>query len=577
MALTESRTSTDAPPVDVAAPKTLDGLLGSADHKTIGRLWITAGLLFLVASLVIAAVAELETIDLSSFTVVSDADQFTQVWSLGRELLLFGGLLPILVGLAVYLVPLQVGAPAMAFARGVAGSFWAWLLGIGLLVASYILNGGPGGGRADFVVLWVASLGLTIVGLLWAMTIVATTILGARTLGMTLDRVPFTTWSFLVFCLYGLLTLPVVLADLALTYVRVRHGYVPLDARQSLAGITNMFTFAPALFWLAIPALGMAADAIGVHSGRPVRMHKPVLAALGALSVTAYGATYFAFGSVRPVDFNNAVLNLDLAATVLPILAVLALAGDSLRKGTVKITVALVGSLLAGLLLLLAAVTSLLGLFEPVALWLDSQTTVDVNLQKLLILNGTTFPEGLRGLVAGALVVSITAALHHWAAKIWGRRLAEPLGFAAILAGAGGAVLWGLGGVLAGVDDQPALPTATLGGGQNVELFNLIALVGVIAVAAAALITALNAAQSALGRNTAAAGNNTAAAGSNTAAAGGGWSGTTLEWATASPPPIGNFERPPVVTSATPLADDQRAAMATPSGETTGSDAGGEA
>ncbi|MDH4363510.1 MAG: cbb3-type cytochrome c oxidase subunit I [Acidimicrobiia bacterium] len=560
MALTESRTPTDARTAGAPETATLDGLLGSADHKTLGRFWIAGGLTFLLGALVVSAVAGIETIDLGSFTVASDADQFTQIWSLGREVLLFGGLLPILVGLATYLVPLQIGAPAIAFARGAAGAFWAWLIGTVLLVVSYIFNGGPGGGKADFVVLWTVSLGLVILALLWAMVILATTILGARTIGMTLDRTPFASWSFLVFCLYGILTLPLVVADLALTYVRVRHGFVPLDARQTLVGVTNLFTYAPTLFWLAIPALGMAADTIGVHTARPVMLRKPIMAAVGALSVISFGAVYFSFGSVRTVDFNNFMLVLDIAATALPILAVLGLAGESIRRGTPRLNVAFIGSLLGGLLFLLAAVTALLGLFEPVQLWLIDNADTG-NPDKLLILNGTTFHDGLRGIVVGATVLSITGALHHWAPKIWGRTMAEPLGFAAVLAAAGGGVLWGLGGVLAGVDNQPAYPVSSLAGGDNVELYNLIALIGIVAVAAGALLTALSAAQSAVGR--------TSAAGAP------GWSGLTLEWATSSPPSPGNFDQPPVVRSATPLAD---AVPESGSAETTtGTDAGGEA
>jgi len=561
MALTESRTPTEARAAGAPETATLDGLVGSADHKTLGRFWIAGGLLFLLGSLVVSAAAGLEAIDLGGFTVASDADQFAQIWSLGREVLLFGGLLPILVGLATYLAPLQIGAPAIAFARGAAGAFWAWLIGTVLLVVSYIFNGGPGGGRADFVVLWTVSLGLVILALLWAMVIVATTVLGARTVGMTLDRVPFASWSFLVFCLYGILTLPLVVADLVLTYVRVRHGFVPLDARQSLVGVTNLFTYAPTLFWLAIPALGMAADAIGVHTGRPVMLRKPIMAAIGALSVTSYGAVYFSFGSVRPVDFNNFMLVADIAATVVPILAVLGLAGESIRRGTPRMNVAFIGSMLGGLLFLLTAVAALLGLFEPVQLWLIDKADTG-SPDKLLVLNGTAFHDGLRGIAVGATVVAITGALHHWAPKFWGRRMTEALGFGAVLAAAGGGVLWGLGGILAGVDNQPAYPVSSLAGGDNVELYNLIALVGIAAVAAGALLTALNAAQAAVGRNTAAAG-------------GTAWSGLTLEWATSSPPSPGNFDQPPVVRSATPLADavpDSGSAEAT-----TGTDAGGEA
>lgn len=552
MALTETRPETDAPEAAAdTGPMTLDRLVGSADHKTIGRLWIGFGLVFLVGSLGVSLAAAIEAIDLDGYAIVADGDEFTQVWSLGRELLLLGGIVPVLVGLATYVVPLQVGAPAMAFARGAAGALWTWLLGTGLLIAAYALNGGPGGGRSDFVVLWAASLGTMALAIGWALLVLATTILGARTSGMTLERVPQTTWSFLVFALIGLLSLPILIAELVLVYVRVRHGFVPLEARQTLTGVMDPSNLPPALYWVGLPVLGMAVDIIGVHTDRPVRAHRAVMVAIGLSGILAYGADYLGFASVRPLTFDNGLLVVTIAAAVLPILAVLGMAGDSLRSGTPRFTAALVGALLSGLLLLLGAVVSLLGLIEPVALFLDDKTAVSIDLDRLLILNGTTFHDGVRGLVLGAATVGLIAGLHHWATKIWGRRMSEPLGFLTILAAAGGAVIWGLGAVLAGIDDQPAYPASTLGGGDGVEVFNVIAAIGFGVLALGALGAAVNAARAAFGRSR--------PTGSDP------WTGTTLEWATTSPPPFGNFETPPVVRSATPLADPIE-----PSGESTG-------
>lgn len=541
MALTETRPEADAISAGTPAPaKTLDGLIGSSDHKTIGRLWIGGGLFFLVVALAASAVAGFEASDLDGFALSADDSEFTQLWSFGRVMLFFGGLVPILVGLGTYLVPLQIGAPALAFARGASGAFWAWLLGAGLTAAAYVLNGGPGGGRADFIVLWAVALAIMLSAIAWALVVLATTILGARTTGMSLERVPHTTWSFLVFSLIGLLSLPVIIAELALVYVRVRHGIVPLEARGTLTGVMEAVSLPPGLYWLAVPAFGMAADTIGVHTSRPVKAHRPVLVAIGVLGFFSYGADVFGFATVRPLYFNQAIVWLAAASAILPMLAVLGLTSSSLRKGELRIGASLVGALVSGLLFLLAAVVALLGAIEPVALFLHNELELNINLEQLLVLNGTTFHDGVRGIVVGATVVALISALTHWGPKIWGRRLADPLSMLAILSAAGGAVLWGAGGVLAGVDDQPAYPAATLGGGENVEFFNLIAFVGIALVAVGALVLALNVAQAAFSKGR---------TGTDP------WIGATLEWATATPPSIGNFETPPVVRSATPLAD----------------------
>ncbi len=547
MALTETRTAETLPDREASAiaadaPTTLDGIVGSADHKTIGRLWIGAGLLFLVAGLAVTAVVGIEAVDLSGLSIVADADEFTQLWSLGRTVVLFGGIVPILVGIGTFVVPLQVGAPAIAFARGASGAFWTWLMATVLLVVAYILNGGPGGGRVDSVVLWAAALGAMLAAIAWALLTIATTVLGARTTGMTLDRVPPTSWAFFVFSLVGLFSLPIIMVELVLVYVRMQADLISIDARQSLAGVMEASNLPPALYWVAIPALGMAADVIATHTGRPLSAHKAVLGAIGVFGLVAYGADFLGLASVRPLQFTNGLLVATTILAVLPILAVLGLSSESLRRGSLRFTAAMVGALLSGLILLLGAATAILGVFAEIAVLLDRDTSISVDLNSLLILHGTTFHDGVRGLVLGSAVLAVTAGLHHWAPKIWSRRMTDSLGFLSILATAGGAVLWGLGAVLAGVDDQPAYPVSILGGGDSVEFFNTIALVGIVLVAAGAALTALNA----LG----------AAVGATDHDAASAWQGATLEWATDTPVPFGNFATAPIVRSAAPLHDE---------------------
>lgn len=557
MALTETRPETDVLPAgEPSSPATLDGLIGSSDHKTIGRAWIALGLLVLVGGAAVTAVAGFEATSLSGYTVVDDGEMFTQIWSMGRELLLLGGIVPILIGLATYLVPLQIGAPAIAFPRGAAVSFWTWFIGVDLLVIAYILNGGPGGGVEDMVVLWAMALGMILAGLTLAMVIIAATILGARAQGMTMERVPQTTWSFLVFSLIGLFTLPMIIAELVMIYVQARYGFLPLGERDSLTRVLAGLSLAPGIYWPAIPVLGMAVDAIGVHTGQPVKAHRQTMMAVGFLGTMAFGMDFFAMASVRVIDFNHELLIIAIGLAVLPVLGVLGLSGSSIRGGKLRVNPALVGSLVAGLLVLLATVVSLLGLIEPVALFLAEDLDLNVDLDAILVLNGTAFHDGVRGLVLGAVVVGIIAALHHWSSKIWGRRAAQPLGFLAVLAAAGGALLWGAGGVLAGVDDQAAYPVSVLTGGENVTAFNTLAWIGMLLLLGGAVIGLLSVA-----------GPITRSSGRT----GDAWTGATLEWLADSPPSVGNFDAPPVVTSATPVAD--LADDADTDAETTGEEA----
>ncbi len=544
MALTETRPETGAldSTVAAAAPTTIDGVLGTGEHKTIGRVYLGGGVIGLIGALVVGVIAVFMSNNLDNLGA-DQTDMLANLWSLGRDLALFGGLVPIFVGLAIYLVPLQVGAPSLAFARGAAASLWTWMLGTGLLVLAYVLNGGPGGLRKDSVVLWAAALAMMVGALVWAMICISVTVLGARTQGMTLERVPLTTWAFFVFSLVGVLSLPILMGELLLAFLRIRFLHVPIAESASLTTIMDGQYLAPAVYWLGIPVLGMAVDIIGVHSERPAIYHRSIMAAIGVFGILTYGADIVGLASVRTggVDFDNGFFVGGMIAVIVPVLVTLVLAGQSLRSGVFRLRTALVGVLLAGLLLLLATTVSLLGLIEPIMRLLDDASPGSVDLSQTLILNGTRFHEGIRALLLGSALLAVIGALHHWATKIWGRQLSEPLGLLSLLATAGGSVVWATGEILAGFDDQPWLPA------RSTDDFSAglgaLGLVGAVVLAVAAVSLGVNMAISLVSSKP---------AGSSSSP----WSGVTLEWATSSPPPVGNFPAPPIVASATPLLDE---------------------
>ena len=551
MALTETRPDTDpevdAPAAAVAAP-TVDSVLGSGDHKTIGRLWIGAGLLFLIAGLVLDLLANAEIADVSGFAITDSQGQLTQMWSLGRDLLLFGGLVPLLVGLGTYIVPLQVGSSSIAFPRGAAGAFWTWALSTIILVIAYIMNGGPGGGRVDYVVLWTLALGIMVAAILWALVCIATTVLGARATGMSLEMVPVTSWGFLVFATASILSLPILLAELVLAYIDVKFGFLATNGdRESLVSIMNSVNLAPALYFVAVPVLAMTVDIIGVHSGRPARFHRSILAVIGLFGFVAYGADMLSFAwRGRPFALDNGVLVVATIACALPVLLTLALAGESMAKGKAKINTPLAAALLSGVMLLAGTATAILGTVDPILSFIEDvgNTSIDFSLD----LAGTSFHWGVRAFVIGAVSLGIISGVHHWGHKIWGRSLDDRLGFLSVLAVLGGTVAWGASSIVAGFLDQPGLPFSDSSGDSTVELVNIISAAGAGLVAGGVALLLLNVLGVVAGR---------------VGSAAEPWTGATLEWATASPPIAQNFAEAPVVVSHTPMIDMAMAAADT--------------
>ena len=88
-------TTTDA----ASDQSVLERILGTSDHKTIGRMWILSGAALLVIGMAISLVAAVEQISVGGFSIASDGDELVQIWSAGRTLTFMGGLVAILVGL----------------------------------------------------------------------------------------------------------------------------------------------------------------------------------------------------------------------------------------------------------------------------------------------------------------------------------------------------------------------------------------------------------------------------------------------------------------------------------------------
>ena len=143
-------------PTDVSAssPAIADWLT-TADHKKVGRLFIGTGLLALVAGLVLAILVTFERINADSYQILSE-ESVPQVLAAVRLLLTFGTVIPLLLGLSIAVVPLQLGARSNAFPRLAAAGFWIWLTGLGIALAAIIGNGGPSGGNSNLVDLYLA-------------------------------------------------------------------------------------------------------------------------------------------------------------------------------------------------------------------------------------------------------------------------------------------------------------------------------------------------------------------------------------------------------------------------------------
>ncbi|MFM7253192.1 MAG: cbb3-type cytochrome c oxidase subunit I [Ilumatobacteraceae bacterium] len=512
----------------------------TTDHKRIGRLYIGVSGLLLVAAAAVSALLSLERVDIDRQLV--DINSLTQLFALARTGLLYLGLAPMLVGVAIAVVPLQLGSRSLTFPRLAAGGFWLWLFGAVLAIYSLLLNGGPGGGNPRFVDLYMLSMVLIIVGLVAGALSVAATVLTSRSPGMSLRRVPFFSWSALISSLGILIALPVLGGYLLVLYLA--HKYPSLSELSGNRSVSEWAAFGftqPATLLFAIPVLGLLLDVAATAVRRRPTQRGAALAAVAIAGTAMIGPML-----QWPVVVRDGVADLGAGQVVndllpfglvhgLPLLGVLGVIAAAARSLRTKpaLSAPLVAGLLGGLLVLLAAAAS------------AANHIGDLGLV------GTVFEEGALLAVVYGGTVSAMGAIAYWGPKWWGRTMPPVVsGLLVALAGIGGA-LASVSMLVAGLLDQPGavFPTVEVGADAVVyfpdadgplALLNGVSLLGHLAVLVAAVVFAVVALQSF--RSGSVAGDDP-------------WDGQTLEWATTSPAPADNFAEVHVVRSAEPLLD----------------------
>lgn len=509
----------------------------SSDHKKVGRLFTGSSMLFAVGSLVTGALLGLERMRPSGLQIVP-GDAVIQLLSIHRFGLVLASLAPLFMGLAVAVVPMQVGARSLALPRLAQSGFWMWLFGVLTVVVSIIGNGGPGGGTADLVDLYLLGLGLTMAGVMAAGLSVVVTILTARAPGMSLDRVPPFTWSALVGSFSMLLTLPVAIGTIVYLYVDHTYGQQAFGGNKGIDGFLAWVMSQPQTFVFIVMALGVLAEIAPVAAKRRQPMRSLVLVGVGLLSTSVLGAVTQSthvlewsgsagdkFSSLVPFLFFNGL-------PLVGALVLIAAAALSLKEGQPSITPPM-------LLASSGAILVLAGVAGHFFFAIESSD-----------LGGTAFEEGvLLYLVLGGALSGL-GALAHWSPKLSGRML--PSGRVSSLAGVGllGAILGALPLYVAGLSGQPGGAVYDFDYSGPIALWNFLSALGLIIVA----IVIVAFAGMALA----------------TPVTGGGrtddpWDGQTLEWAIPSPAPSNNFAELVMVSSSEPLLDAKPATQEVPS------------
>ena len=304
------------PPVHRPRGSRFMGYLSTTDPKVLGVMYIVTSFVFFMVGGLLALLmrAELARPGLQFLA----PEQYNQLFTMHGTIMLLFYATPVVFGFANYVLPLQIGAPDVAFPRLNALSYWLYLFGALIAISGFLTPGGaaafgwtaypplsgvehsPGVGGD----LWIMGLAVSGLGTILGAVNMITTVICLRCPGMTMWRLPIFTWNILVTSILVLIAFPVLTAallGLAADRHFGSHVFDPANGGGILYQHLFWFFGHPEVYIVAIPFFGIVTEVIPVFSRKPVFGYRGMVFAtisIAALSSAVWAHHMFATGAV---------------------------------------------------------------------------------------------------------------------------------------------------------------------------------------------------------------------------------------------------------------------------------------
>ena len=289
----------------------------STDHKTIGYMYLISSVIFFLLGGVMALLIRAELFA-PGIQIVPTEEQYNQLFTMHGTVMLLMFATPLFAGFANAILPLQIGAPDVAFPRLNAFAMWLFLFGSLIAIAGFLTPQGAASfgwfayqplANASFSPgvggnLWMVGLGISGFGTIFGAVNFITTIITMRAPGMTMWRLPIFSWNTLVTSLLILIAFPVLAAAmLAAASDRIfgSHVYDPANGGVLLWQHLFWFFGHPEVYIIALPFFGIVSEIFPAFSRKPIFGYKTLVyatIAIAALSVSVWAHHMYVTGGV---------------------------------------------------------------------------------------------------------------------------------------------------------------------------------------------------------------------------------------------------------------------------------------
>ncbi|WP_207462587.1 cytochrome c oxidase subunit I [Azospirillum sp. SYSU D00513] len=519
--------------------------ISAVNQTYVGRRFVITGFIYFLIAGILGLVIRVQLAVPENDLLTPEA--YNQIFTMHGTMMMFLFAVPILEGVAVYLLPPMLGARDLPFPRLSAFGYWCYLLGGLLLLSSLPLGLAPDSGwfiypplsstlfspgmNVDF---WLLGITFMEISAITASIELIVAILKTRAPGMSIDRMPLFAWYILITAFMIVFGFPPLIMGSILLELERAFGLPFFDAAKGGHPLLWQHLFwlfgHPEVYIIFLPAAGIMSMVVPTFARHPIVGYR-------WLVLAAVGMGFLSFGLWVHHMFATGIPQLSLAffsaaSTLVAIPSGIQVFGwiATLWHGRPRFDTPLLFAIGTIVTFVIGGFTGVMVAIVPFDLQVHDTHFVVAHFHYVLI-GGAVFP--------------LFAGIHYWMPLALGRMPSERLGRCSFWTMFAGFHLtffplhWlGLIGMSRRV--YTYLP------GLNLELGNLIATGGAFLFALGVLLAMVNILWTA--RSGTPSGDNP-------------WNAGTLEWLKV-PTPACNFRSIPVISSRDPMWDQPKLSKA---------------
>jgi len=280
------------------------GRLAAVNHTIVGRRFILTAFFFFAVGGLLAMLMRAQLATPRSAFLAPEV--YNQIFTMHGTVMMFLFVMPMLEGIAMYLLPKMLGARDLAFPRLSAYGYWCFLFGGIILLLSLPFGVAPDSGWFMYTPLssrpyssgmnadvWLIGVTLVEISAICAAVEFAVSILKVRAPGMSLNRLPIFAWYMLVTAIMMLIAFPPLILASILLEVERAFGWPFFDPTRGGSPLLWQHLFwifgHPEVYIIFLPAAGIVSVILPVLARHRLVGYDWIVVSIIALGVISFG------------------------------------------------------------------------------------------------------------------------------------------------------------------------------------------------------------------------------------------------------------------------------------------------